>query len=156
MFNDMSAVLRLPIDEVAGLPLHPLVVHAVVVLIPLSAVGLIVMATSGSRSKRYSPAVLLVSGLGMLAAFAAVLSGQEFRETLGLGEEQHFEFGEYLQWVAAALFVVTLVLALLDRRSDGQRSGIGTTVAIVAIVIAVVAIALTVLTGHTGAELVWG
>ena len=156
MLDDLPAVLRLPIDEVAGLPLHPLVVHAVVVLLPLGAVGLIVMATSGSRSQRYSPAVLIVSGLGMLAAFTAVLSGQDFRETLGLGKEQHFEFGEYVPWVAVALFVVTVILALLDRRSDGHRSGIGTMFAIVGMAVAVAAIVLTVLTGHTGAELVWG
>lgn len=156
MLAHLPAVLRLPIDEVAGLPLHPLVVHAVVVLLPLGAVGLIVMATSGSRSKRYSPAVLAVTGLGALAAFTAVLSGQEFRKTLRLGEEQHFEYGEYLQWVALALFVVTATLVFLDRRSDGHRSGFGTVVAVAGMIVAVAAIVLTLLTGHTGAELVWG
>lgn len=156
MFDDLSVSLRLPVDEVGGLPLHPLVIHAVVVLVPLAAIGMVVMATSGSRSKRYSPAVMVVSGLGMLAALTAVLSGQELRKTLGLSKEQHFEFGEYLQWVALALFVVTVILALLDRQSGGNRSGLGTILAVVGMVVAAVAIVLTVLTGHSGAELVWG
>jgi hypothetical protein len=30
-----------PFDTVAGLPVHPLVVHAAVVLLPLSAIGLV-------------------------------------------------------------------------------------------------------------------
>lgn len=156
MLDDIPTVLRLPIDEVVGLPLHPLIIHAVVVLVPLAAIGLIVMTTSGSRSKRYSPAVLFVSGLGALAAFTAVLSGQGFSKTLGLSKEQHFEYGEYLQWVALALFVVTVVLALLDRQSGGHRSRIGTIIVIVGIIVALAAMTLTVLTGHTGAELVWG
>jgi uncharacterized membrane protein len=156
MLSALSAAVNLPIDEVAGLPLHPLVVHAVVVLVPLAAVGLIVMALSGSRSKRYSPAVLVVAGLGAASAFLAMLSGQAFAKSLGLSNQQHFEFGEYLPWAALILFAVTVVLAVMDRQSGGNRNVLGTIVAIATIVIAVGAIVLTVLTGHSGAVLVWG
>ena len=34
----------LPIEEIFGLPVHPLVVHAAVVLIPLASLGLVLMA----------------------------------------------------------------------------------------------------------------
>ena len=33
-----------PFDLVNGIPVHPLVVHAAVVLVPLAALGLVVMA----------------------------------------------------------------------------------------------------------------
>lgn len=36
-----------------GLPLHPLVVHAAVVLLPLAALGAIVIAVSERARKRY-------------------------------------------------------------------------------------------------------
>lgn len=149
------AAINLPIDEVGGLPLHPLVVHAVVVLVPLAAVGLIVMASSGARSKRYSPAVMIVAGLGAASAFLAMVSGQAFRKSLGMSKQQHFEYGEYLPWVALVLFAVIVVLALLDRQGGGKRSGLGTILAIVGMVVAIGAIVLTVLTGHSGAALVW-
>ena len=155
MISAMPSVIELPIDEVAGLPLHPLVVHGVVVLVPLAAIGLIVMATSGARSKRYSPAVMLVAGVGAAAAFLAMLSGEQMRANLGMRNQQHFEYGDYLPWVALALFGITLVLALMDR-GGGGRNLLGTIVALIGIVVAVGAIVLTVMTGHSGAELVWG
>jgi hypothetical protein len=41
-------------DTIAGLPLHPLVVHAVVVLLPLMAVLTIVVAVRRNLRERYS------------------------------------------------------------------------------------------------------
>lgn len=156
MLSVAPAAVNLPIDEVGGLPLHPLVIHAVVVLVPLAAIGFVVMATSQARSTRYSPAVMIVAGLGAAAAFLAMISGQAFQKSLGMNGQQHFEYGEYLPWVALALFVVTVVLAILDRRGGSKRTGLGITVVVIGVAISIGAIVLTVLTGHSGAALVWG
>ena len=83
-----------PIDEIAGLPIHPLVVHAVVVLVPLAALGLIVMGSSGARSKRYSPLVVFVGFVAMVSAFIAEWTGQELREEPASGCVHHFDYGE--------------------------------------------------------------
>lgn len=153
---DVSSV-QLPIDQVAGLPLHPLVVHAVVVLVPLTALGLVVMASSGTRSRRYSPAVLLVAVVAAGAAFVAMWSGQQLRrERAGLPASVHFQYGEILPWVALGLLVLVAVMALMDRQGGGHRNAVGTVFSIVAIVAAVAAVVMTVLTGHAGAQLVWG
>ena len=40
-------------DSVFGLPLHPLAVHAVVVLVPLAALGAVVMVVSRRLARRY-------------------------------------------------------------------------------------------------------
>lgn len=148
--------VRLPIDEVGGLPLHPLTVHAAVVLIPLAALGLIVMASSGARSKRYSPLVVFVGVVATVSAFLAEWSGQPLREELGLGPSEHFRYGEWLPWAALVLLAMIIILALMDRQGGGSRNAVGTIVSLVAIVVALIAIAGTVVVGHSGAELVWG
>jgi uncharacterized membrane protein len=143
-------------DEVAGLPLHPLVVHAVVVLIPLTALGMIVMASSGQRSKRYSPAVLFIAAAGSAAAFVARWSGGLLRAERGPAVAQHYELGEYLPWAALGLLVMVGLLALMDRQSGGKRNAVGGFYSLTCIVAALAATGLTILTGHSGADLVWG
>jgi hypothetical protein len=150
-----SGSLDLPIDNVAGLPLHPLVVHAAVVLVPLAAVGLILMAASPTRSKRYSPLILVVAGLGALSAFGAMLTGDQIANEIGLRNAQHYDYGDILPWVALVQFLIGIGLALLDRKRT-DRSVAGVVLAIVCVVVAVGAIVGTVLAGHSGAELVWG
>ncbi len=148
--------VRLPITEVMGLPLHPLVVHGAVVLLPLAAFGFIVMFSRGARSVRYSPAVLFVSALALLMSVLAAMSGRELAGPLGLRGADHFEFGEYVPWVALALFVATAALAAIDKRAKGTRSALAAIIGVAGFAIALVAIGLVVYVGHTGAELVWG
>lgn len=152
-----DAVVRLPLDEVAGLPLHPLVVHAVVVLVPLTALGLVVMASSGARSKRYSPAVIFVASVAALAAFLSKWSGEALRSDMeGLPASIHFQYGAALPWVALALWALVCVMALMDRQGGGSRNVVGTVFSLASMVLAFAAVVLTVLTGHAGAQLVWG
>jgi len=144
-----------PIKEVFGLPLHPLVVHAVVVLLPLASIGLIVMASGIKRSKQYGGLVTLIAGVAMVSAFTAAASGRDLAARLGYGEQDHFTFGQWLQWVAVALFMATLALWLLDKKPS-SRGTAGGIVAIVGVVVALIGIAATVYVGHLGADLTWG
>lgn len=143
-------------DEIFGLPLHPLVVHAVVVLVPLTALGLIVMATSGKRSQRYAPAVLLVAIVGAVSAVIAKQTGEQLQQSRGPAVAQHYDYGHWLPWAAVALLVLVVLMALMDRNSEGERQLIGRIFAGFCVVAALGAVVLTVLTGHSGAELVWG
>ena len=52
------------LDTVAGLPVHPLVVHAAVVLLPLAALGAILMAVWRSFSRRFGVIVVITAGVG--------------------------------------------------------------------------------------------
>ena len=144
-----------PIKEVFGLPLHPLVIHAVVVLLPMAGIGLIVMASGIKRSKQYGALVTLIAGIAMVSAFTAAASGRDLALALGYGEQDHFTFGQWLQWVSLALFGVTLLLWLLDKKPS-SRGTAGGIVAIVGVVVALIAIAATIYVGHLGAELTWG
>jgi hypothetical protein len=101
------------IDQLFGLPAHPLVVHLPVVFIPLTLM-LAVAAVAWARGRRILS--LVVAGaatISMLGAQIAVMSGssleEQVRETSLL--EQHAELGEgtrtlaILMFLAAAAFV---------------------------------------------------
>jgi uncharacterized membrane protein len=145
----------LPIEEIFGLPVHPLVVHAAVVLIPLASLGLVLMATSIKRSKRYGAVVTAIAGAAAVSAFLAMASGRDLAERFGYGDQQHFDLGEWMPWVGLALFANCLLLWLVDKKPS-SRSFPGTMLAIAGFVVAAVATGMTVWTGHLGADLVWG
>ena len=154
---DMVDSLRLPIDEVAGLPLHPLAGHTSVVLIPLAALGLIVMASSGKRSQRYSPMVVFVGVVATVAAFISQWSGQALRSTAAdAGGSEHFRYGEWLPWVAVAALALIIILALMDRQGGGKRNAVGTLLSLLSIAVALVALGAAGVVGYSGAQLVWG
>lgn len=140
-----------------GLPLHPLVVHAPVVLIPLSALALVLLIFVRKWRPHY--AWLAVAGLvvGTLGAVAAVLTGNAFAETIGL-PARHATLGTILVWTAAALSVSAIVWWLLQHqeRDNEQESRIVWASSIVTVVLVVATLIFTVLTGHSGAEAAWG
>ena len=140
-----------------GLPLHPLVVHAPVVLIPLSAIALVLLIFVRKWRPHY--AWLAVAGLvvGTLGAVAAVLTGNAFAETIGL-PARHATLGTILVWPAAALSVSAIVWWLLQHqeRDNEQESRIVWASSIVTVVLVVATLIFTVLTGHSGAEAAWG
>ena len=140
-----------------GLPLHPLVVHAPVVLIPLSAIALVLLIFVRKWRPHY--AWLAVAGLvvGTLGAVAAVLTGNAFAETIGL-PARHATLGTILVWTAAALSVSAIVWWLLQHqeRDNEQESRIVWASSIVTVVLLVAPLIITVLTGHSGAEAAWG
>jgi uncharacterized membrane protein YhaH (DUF805 family) len=157
----------LPFDTVNGLPLHPLVVHAAVVLLPLSAIGLIVIAFVPKWRRTYGWLVLLGLFVSVAASFLAKESGEQLAEQVG-EPERHAELGDVMPLIAFALFVVAAVwlaaawrvdraAAAASTAGDGPagRSILTTILAVVAVVAAVVAIVWMVLVGDSGAKAVW-
>ena len=67
-------------DKIFGLPVHILVVHAVVVLVPLCAVGAVVMLVSATWRERlrWAEVVLLTVAAG--SAFVAKQSGENLKD----------------------------------------------------------------------------
>ncbi|MCX6467463.1 MAG: hypothetical protein NTW05_28360, partial [Pseudonocardiales bacterium] len=62
---------------VDGLPLHPLVVHAVVVLLPLAALGTVACALRPSWRAQLAVPTLLVALAGTAAVPVAALAGDQ-------------------------------------------------------------------------------
>lgn len=145
------------LDTVFGLPVHSLVVHAAVVLVPLAALGALIMGFSARFSRRFGPLVVAVAAAGVVAAFISRASGEELAERVG-NPEVHAQVGNLLPFIALGMLVVLLALWLLDRGLPGARPqrSLGIQVlGIVVIAAALITAGWTVRTGHTGAEAVW-
>jgi uncharacterized membrane protein len=145
------------VDTIFGLPVHALVVHGAVVLIPLAAIGAILMALRPTFSRRYGLLVVLVAAAGAISAFVARLSGEQLAERVGK-PEQHAELGTVLPFIATGFFVLLLVFWLFDRGipANKYRPMWLVILAIVVILAACLAIFWTIRVGHTGTTAVWG
>ncbi len=153
----------------AGLPLHPLVVHAAVVLIPLTALLSIGFAVLPRWRwlLRWPTAAASVVSIGL--AFLATTSGESLEETkpqLRQLVHEHSERGELLANLTIVLAVVVVVAAWLLPGPSGLASGKGDVTSRVVVVdkvlpvllvlAAVVVLVQVVLTGDSGARAVWG
>lgn len=140
-------------DVVAGLPVHPLVIHAVVVLVPLAALGLIVAVVNSAFRKRFVVALIVLLGVTVPLAFIAKESGGALAERIGI-TERHEDLGENVPLWVAAFFVVAVAWWLVTRRSSSVlvRRILGG----VLIVTAAQVLVVIFLVGHSGAEATWG
>ncbi len=148
--------MNLPLDTVFGLPVHVLVVHAAVVLLPLVSIGAILVALLPRFSRRFAVLVVVIAWVAVPAAFLAEGSGEQLAERVGL-PQPHAELGESLPPFALALAVALLVFWLFDRGIPGNRGrpwwlkGL----AVVVILVAVLTTWWTIRVGHSGAEATW-
>mgnify|MGYP007039429916 CR=1 FL=1 len=158
---------------IAGLPAHPLLVHAVVVLIPLAALGTLAIAVWPAWRRPYGPLVAIAAVGASLFATAAKLAGDQLFATLsatnsvGPGIDQHQVWGQYTMFATYPFAVLVLIAAILARRgrtpahsaSGGPAVATGAAVTTATWLAALAGIATTVLvvlTGDSGARAVWG
>ncbi|WP_300007757.1 DUF2231 domain-containing protein [Pseudonocardia sp.] len=153
---------------VDGLPLHPLVVHAVVVLLPLAAVGTLAMAARAGWRRSLGVPTLLVAVVGTAAVPVATLSGRQLAAQGGGGPlvAEHAARAAALLPTAltyVALLALTTYLALRSRGAapahGHQRSGSELQVTALGWLTAVVGVGVAGLVGwigHSGAGAVWG
>ncbi len=139
--------------EVLGLPIHPLVVHAVVVLLPLAALGLIACAFISRWRVRYLGLSVLGLIAGTGAAYVAVNSGHALAEQVGT-PVTHMQYGEWLPRLATLTLVLAVVWYFLQRGTPTQTV-LSRVLGFVTAVAAAASIGLTVLVGHSGATAVW-
>lgn len=142
---------------VLGLPLHPLLVHAVVVLIPLAVLGLIASVLSPRLRERYGSLAVGFAVASFGFAMAAKLAGEELKEMVRLAEG-HEEWGDRTAMAAFVMMVVGGAWWWLARRDAAAGRG-PTTLArvgrVVTVLAALSALVMVALAGHSGAESVW-
>lgn len=138
-------------DTVSGLPVHALVVHAVVVLLPLMSLASVAVAVR-KQWGRAAKWVVVGNVVVVAISFVAKQSGEELQERLGDEvAEQHSEYGDVLPWFAVALLLASVVVWYAS-----TRTGAVVTVSIVLVALAAVgALTWTFLTGDSGARSVW-
>ncbi|MEU7851451.1 DUF2231 domain-containing protein [Micromonospora parva] len=149
-------------DTVNGLPLHPLVVHAVVVLLPLAAIGVAALAIRPSWRGRYGGLVVLITALATIAVPVASSTGEGLERRVG-DPGVHAQLGDTLIWFALPLLVASVALVWLHRRTAppaGKRTGASGKAAVVIAVLALVVAAANLVqvyrVGDSGAKAVWG
>lgn len=153
---------------IAGLPLHPLVVHAAVVLIPLSAVAAIAFAVSPRWRwlSRWPTAVMSVVVVAL--GFLATSSGEALQESspaLERAVHEHAERGDALSWLLVVFAAVVLVGAWSLSGSTALASGKGAwesripalekVMPLLLVLTSVAVLVLVVLVGDSGARAVW-
>ena len=154
-------------ETVFGLPTHILSIHAVVVLVPLSAVGVVLMALVPPLRKLLRWPVLAVLTAALVAVPVAVQTGELLMARLvrdgALGGpvldkvRLHQELGEQVLWPVLGLWIFAVGLVAVDhtRRPVARRGPLLTVLAALAVVAAGLATLQVIRTGHAGATAVW-
>ena len=144
-----------PFDTLDGLPVHALVVHIPIVLLPLTALGAIVMALLPRLSVRFGPLFCITGLVAFGMCFVAQFSGLQLAKRVGK-PAQHAAFGQQLKYYAGVLTVLVFILWIVDRQTGGRRSAVGKIVAGLVILGALATLYGTYQVGDTGARAVWG
>ncbi|MBD3784320.1 MAG: hypothetical protein IE926_15455 [Micrococcales bacterium] len=153
------------LDTIFGIPVHALVVHAVVVLTPLLALMILAFSVS-ARFRAWSGwLTVAVGALATVFSFLASSSGESLEERVGRSDlvHEHAEMGDVLPWVVLLATLVAAVLWWVWRRDratapEDGRTGASGLFRILAVVGVVAAVGLAVdvtLVGHSGAKAVW-
>jgi hypothetical protein len=153
--------------ETMGIPLHPLMVHAAVVFVPLLALAAYVYAFVPTLRGRVGWAAAVLAVAGPVTALFAKESGEALQEVLVRKNyppeildkvAQHQDYGNLTFWFSLGLGVVTALLVFATRENPWARDlpawvrfGLTAAVAVFGALSAV----YTYLTGESGAQAVW-
>lgn len=147
-------------STINGLPTHPLLVHFLVVLTPLTAILAILCVVWPAARQRLVWLVVALASVNLVLTPITAEAGEwlehKVEETAAL--EVHEHLGKTMIYVSIALLVAAILLAVSHVRSSRGKSSAAVS-AIVAVLVVVVGLGATVQVlriGHSGAESVWG
>ncbi len=142
-------------DTIGGLPVHALVVHAVVVLGPLAAVMLVAYTLKASWRRGLRWPTLALAAISAASAAVATSSGESLEERVGDPAFEHAEKGDLAAVSIYVLFGVAVVVILFLLRVNAEASKM----AAVSVVLALLAAGFSWFgvfdAGHSGANSVW-
>jgi uncharacterized membrane protein YqjE len=154
-------------DQINGMPVHALVIHAAVVFVPLLALVAIVYAVVPRWRAKVGWAAALLAIAGPAAAWVATQSGDELRGRMvadGMSGpplakiDDHMGFGTLTLYFSLGLGVVTLIMVFLTLRRSERRLPRAAELGLAVIMVALAAISgyYVFRTGDSGAQAVWG
>lgn len=139
-------------DTITGLPVHILVIHVIVVLLPLMATVTIVVSVRRRLRERYMWWVTAANVVMVGVSLVAKESGEALQASLGGRVAQdHGELGGVLPW-----FALFLALASASTAVTSRNRALGPIAVAVSIIAAIATAVWTVRTGDSGARAVWG
>ncbi|MEU7903014.1 DUF2231 domain-containing protein [Actinoplanes sp. NPDC049118] len=154
-------------DQINGMPVHALVVHAAVVFVPLLALAAIAYAVLPRWRSKIGWAAVLLAIAAPASAAVAMLSGTKLHDRLvanGLSGppleaiDEHMGFGTLTFYFSLGLGVVTLIMVVLASRKASRplprAAELG--LAVIMVALAVISGYYVFRTGDSGAQAVWG
>jgi uncharacterized membrane protein len=142
-------------DTIGGLPIHALVVHAVIVLLPLACLGGIAIALQPSWSRTYGLLVVAAAFVATGSAFVAKESGEKLASRVGYPAD-HADIAKWTPVFAGLFLIAVAALWWWDRTQVDARTTLTKVAAAATIVLALVCLGWVVAAGHSGATAVWG
>ncbi|MCH5644757.1 MULTISPECIES: DUF2231 domain-containing protein [unclassified Gordonia (in: high G+C Gram-positive bacteria)] len=158
-------------DTINGLPVHPLLVHVVVVLVPLTALMAIAVVVWPAARPRLGILVPLMALATLIAIPLTTSAGEALEKKIPHSDavEHHAELGETMIYWMGPLFALTVIWwALHNERiaaaaasrapvlsGDGGR-WIGIVLGVAIVVVAIGSVVTVILIGESGARAVWG
>lgn len=150
------------LTTISGLPAHVLLVHALVVFAPLTALLEIVCALWPAARRHLVWLVLAFATLtAVLTPITANAGGWLYEQERHHRDilNTHADRGSWMIYFSVALLVVAVVLALVhwrEVRAAAPGLAVRVVVAVVTIVVGVAAVVQVVRIGDSGAQSVWG
>lgn len=148
-------------ETVGGIPLHPLVVHVVVVLLPLAALGVVAIALVPKWRTRYGILVVAAAAVTLGLVPIATSTGEQLQQTVPATSQlaDHVELGGGVIFWAVPLLVLSMVLWWFGRRAQAGSPvprWLNILVTVAAVIVSLGSLVVIVLVGHSGARAVWG
>ena len=150
-------------NEVAGLPTHVLLVHAVIVLLPLAALAVVLSALWPAARRRLGLATPVLAVVAAVLVPVTANAGEWLLPRVGGPPSaiEHAELGRTLWWWSTALALVALVQYLWHRYQARRPEGAGgprwitAVLLIAALGVSVGTTVRTVQVGDSGSRSVW-
>ncbi|MFI5958688.1 hypothetical protein [Cryptosporangium sp. NPDC051539] len=149
--------------EVNGLPAHVLLVHFVVIMIPITALLLVLSAVWPAARARIGVVLPIVALASLISVPLTVHAGEWLKGKMGGGGplvERHEELAEMLLPWAIGLFVMSVAVWAVHRfvlatRAGNSRSLLTVGLAVLAVVVAVGSVFTVYRAGDSGAKAAW-
>lgn len=147
-------------NDYFGLPLHPLIVHATVVMIPLAALTVVLAAVWPKFRRWVGPLPAAISLIGLILVPLSTSTGETLERHVERTAllEKHADMAEGLLPWMIALLVFAMVGYGIHYRSNHGHSANKALPAAVAVLAVVAALGTTVQVariGHSGAKAAW-
>jgi hypothetical protein len=155
------------LDSLFGLPGHPLVVHLAVVLVPIAAVGTLVIAFWGAARRRIGWIVVGLAFVAFVGCFLAKESGEALQNSVRHTEavDAHVEMADGGTVAGLAVFVgaagVMVVDLIVRQRTARSQSALPLQkqapmiVGFLAVLLALFGSVRIIQIGHSGAKATW-
>lgn len=150
------------INDLFGLPAHPLLVHLPIVLVPLAALVALLATILQRHRRRLAWIAGVLSALALLSTQFAIGSGEAMQSRVKKTDlvRRHAAMGDTVRLYVLVLFVAVLLLGALPYtswtsvRAQRRRAAVATVSIIVALA-AIGSVVSIVAIGHSGAKAVW-